>query len=137
MSTSVIKNWAPKCAMPDCCNRVGYHKKYVKADGTIGVKWKTFCDNHRTVNKASRDIFMKSRGGCENRDGRLGWVCGDPTTDSLTIDHWDGNRYNDNQENLVVLCANCHNKKTKIFRDHTQRYRLVNPMYHNFFEETD
>jgi hypothetical protein len=137
MTKGIMKNWAPKCAMPNCNNLVGYHKKFIKADGTVGVKWKTFCDTHRTVNKAGRDVFMKSRGGCENQDGRLGWVCGDPATDSLTIDHWDGNKYNNDQDNLVILCANCHNKKTKIFKDNTQRYQLVNPMFYTHFEELD
>jgi 5-methylcytosine-specific restriction endonuclease McrA len=139
MKKHYLKNWAPKCALPDCNDPVSYHKKWIKQDGTVGVKWKTFCDNHRTVNKAARDIFMKSRGGCENRNGTLGldWKCGDPDTDSLTIDHWDGNKHNNNQDNLIILCANCHNKKTKLFKDNTQRYQLVNPMFYNLFEEQD
>jgi len=139
MKKHYLKNWAPKCALPDCNDPVSYHKKWIKQDGTVGVKWKTFCDNHRTVNKAARDIFMKSRGGCENRNGTLGldWQCGDPDTDSLTIDHWDGNKHNNNQDNLIILCANCHNKKTKLFKDNTQRYQLVNPMFYNLFEEQD
>lgn len=139
MKKHYLKNWAPKCALPDCNNPVSYHKKWIKQDGTVGVKWKTFCDNHRTVNKTARDIFMKSRGGCENRNGTLGldWKCGDPDTDSLTIDHWDGNKHNDNQDNLIILCANCHNKKTKLFKDNRQRYQLVNPMFFNLFEEQD
>ena len=139
MKKHYLKNWAPKCALPDCNDPVSYHKKWIKQDGTVGVKWKTFCDNHRTVNKTARDIFMKSRGGCENRNGTLGldWKCGDPDTDSLTIDHWDGNKHNDNQDNLIILCANCHNKKTKLFKDNRQRYQLVNPMFFNLFEEQD
>jgi len=135
MRSNFMKTWAPKCALPGCKNPVNYHKKYIKQDGTPGAHWKTFCERHRTINKASRDIFMQSRGGCENRDGRLGWTCGDPDTDSLTLDHWDGNKYNDDQENLVILCANCHNKKSKIFKDTTQRYQMVNPMYYELFEE--
>jgi 5-methylcytosine-specific restriction endonuclease McrA len=135
MRFNILKGWAPKCAHPECNNLVNYHEKYVKKDGTIGAKWKTFCDYHRTVGRNERDTFIKSKGGCENRDARLGWVCGDPTTESLTVDHWDGNKHNNEQTNLVVLCANCHNKKSKIFKDTTQRYTNVNKNFYEFFNE--
>lgn len=125
---AIYKNWAPKCALPDCCNRVGYHSSYLKQDGSRGYKWKTFCDQHRTVNKAARNAFLKSRGGCENRDGRVGFVCTDPSTNSLSIDHWDGNKHNNNQDNLVVLCANCHQEKTKRAKDTQGRYSYMVPL---------
>lgn len=118
----ISKMWAPKCALPNCNNKVGYHKKYVKQDGTPGWKWKNFCEHHRKAGIADKQAFYSSRGGCENRDGRLGYKCKDHLTKSLTIDHWDGDRRNTNEENLVVLCANCHQEKTKIFGDHKNRY---------------
>ena len=132
---STYKQWAPKCALPDCITHVSYHEKGIKTDGTPWFKWKTFCEHHRTVGKAARDLFIKSKGGCENRDARCGWVCGDPTTSSLTIDHWDGDKHNNNQDNLVVLCANCHNEKTKKFKDTLKRYSNVNPNFYAHFEE--
>jgi 5-methylcytosine-specific restriction endonuclease McrA len=134
MKVSLMKTWAPKCAHPECNQLVGYHEKYLKQDGTPGAKWKTFCEYHRTVGKGERNTFIKSKGGCENRDSRLGWRCGDPGTPSLTVDHWDGNRHNNNQNNLVVLCANCHNEKSKRFKDTTQRYTNYNTKFHDFFE---
>lgn len=130
---SVINNYAPKCALPGCINRVGYHQKYVKIDGTIGAKFKTFCEDHRTVNKASRDAFMKSR-GCENRDGRLGWICTCTDDDLLTVDHIDGNRHNNDESNLQVLCHNSHNRKTKLCKDHLNTYTYVNKNFYNHFE---
>jgi 5-methylcytosine-specific restriction endonuclease McrA len=134
MARAVINDYAPCCALPDCNNKVAYHKKYIKDDGTPGAKWKTFCEHHRSVSgKAAVEIFKKSKGGCENRDARLGFVCGDPGTDSLTIDHWDGNRLNTNQDNIVVLCANCHNKKTKLFGDHLTKYVHVNKHFDKLF----
>ena len=134
---SLMKNWAPKCAHLDCKQPVSYHVRYIKKDGCVGAKWKTFCEYHRTVGKASRDAFMKSKGGCENRDGDLGlpWACGNPNTPSLTIDHWDGNKHNNEQHNLKVLCANCHNEKTKLFKDTVQRYKNFNQRYYDLFEE--
>lgn len=133
--TSLYKAHAPKCALPNCTTHVGYHHKGLKDDGTPWFSWKTFCEHHRNVGRAERDTFIKSKGGCENRDARLGWKCGDPTTPSLTVDHWDGNKHNNNQENLVVLCANCHNRKTKEFKDHLTRYSYVNPRFYDLFEE--
>jgi 5-methylcytosine-specific restriction endonuclease McrA len=134
MKASLMKTWAPKCAHPECNQFVGYHERYIKQDGTPGAKWKTFCEYHRTVGKGERDTFIKSKGGCENRDSRLGWRCGDPGTPSLTVDHWDGNKHNNNQNNLVVLCANCHNEKSKRFKDTTKRYTNYNTKFHDFFE---
>ena len=57
---------------------------------------------------------MQSK-GCENKSGYLGWICRDPLNTSLTIDHHDGDKLNTSQSNLKVLCANCHQKKTKEF----------------------
>ena len=134
MSSSNYKLWAPKCAHPTCMTQVNYHRKGLKGDGTPWYNWKSFCEYHRTVGKAERDVFINSKGGCENRDARLGWKCGDSTTPSLTIDHWDGNKHNNNQDNLVVLCANCHNRKTKLFKDNTTRYVNVSPRFYELFE---
>ena len=64
---------------------------------------------------------------CENRDGRLGFVCTftHPTPEQLEatgldatylgwlqVDHIDGNHTNNNPSNLQTLCACCHNVKT-------------------------
>ena len=76
---------------------------------------------------------MKSK-GCENKSGYLGWFCRDPNTDSLTIDHHDGDKLNTHPSNLKVLCANCHNKKTKLFGDHKKKYSYVNKHFDNLFE---
>jgi hypothetical protein len=132
---SIYKTWAPRCAMPDCNDSVGYHSSKLKNDGTRAYKWKTFCDHHRTVGKAARDLFLKSRGGCENRDGRAGFICKWPDSPSLTLDHWDGNKHNNDESNLVVLCANCHNEKSKRAGDTRMRYHNVSRMFYDLFQE--
>lgn len=136
---ALAKMHAPKCAMPECTKSVGYHKSYIKLDGTRGYKHKTFCEYHRkdVIGKAAKQLFLNSKGGCENKDGRVGFVCGDPKTSSLTIDHWDGDKYNNHEDNLVVLCANCHNEKTKRAGDTLQRYTLTPETYYELFEEQE
>ena len=120
----MYKLHAPKCALPGCDEHVHYHKRYIKDDGILSWKWKTFCEKHRSsiVGKSARQEFFKRRGGCENRDGQLGWTCNDPNTPSLTIDHINGNKHKNVEDNIMVLCANCHNRKTKTSKDYLKRY---------------
>lgn len=40
----------------------------------------------------------------------------------LTVDHIDGNKYNNNVSNFKTLCANCHNLKSYLNKDHFTRY---------------
>lgn len=56
---------------------------------------------------------------CENKDGRLGYVCNAPIPwkGMLQVDHIDGNPHNNAIENLQTLCANCHTYKTHINQD--------------------
>jgi 5-methylcytosine-specific restriction endonuclease McrA len=130
---SLSRNHAPKCSLPDCNSQVGYHKGYVKKDGSPTWKWKTFCNLHRTVLRFEVDEWMQSK-GCENQSGYLGWFCRDPYR-SLTIDHHDGDKTNTSTSNLKILCANCHNEKTKIFGDNQKRYSYTNKMFSSLFEE--
>lgn len=132
-SQSTAKIHAPKCSLPACNTQVGYHKGYVKKDGTPTWKWKTFCDIHRTVLRFEVDEWMQQQ-GCENQSGYLGWFCRDPYR-SLTIDHHDGDKLNTSSDNLKILCANCHNAKTKLFGDHKKTYSYTNKMFSTLFEE--
>ena len=52
---------------------------------------------------------------CENRDGRLGYVCRATNLKphQLDLDHIDGNRENNCDANLQTLCKNCHADKSK------------------------
>ena len=130
---TIAKNWAPKCCLPFCESRVDYQRQGRKADGSPVFKWKVFCNKHRNALKHEVEEFKDLR-GCENRSGYLGWICRDPYNKSLTIDHHDGNKLNTNKENIKVLCANCHQEKTKVFGDHLKKYSYVNPMAEQLFE---
>ena len=132
---SVINNYAPICAMPGCTRRVGYRKKYKKEDGSLGAKWSACCTWHRSGGgKETRLEYLRSK-GCANRDGHVtGRMCKDPNSPSLTFDHIDGNKMNSDPANIDVLCANCHNEKSKQNGDTLGRYNNVVELDSNLFE---
>jgi hypothetical protein len=57
---------------------------------------------------------------CENRDGRLGYVCDfqPRISGQLQTDHIDGNPRNNDPDNLQTLCCNCHVYKTWKYKDY-------------------
>lgn len=69
---------------------------------------------------ARRVLSGAKKSYCENRDGRLGYVCVAPITHpaQLEVDHIDGNHANGSADNLQTLCANCHRHKTMTNGDH-------------------
>jgi 5-methylcytosine-specific restriction endonuclease McrA len=48
--------------------------------------------------------------------GHCGFVALHPV--QLDVDHIDGDRTNNNEDNLQTLCANCHRLKTQLSGDH-------------------
>ena len=135
LKRNLILNYAHKCVLPSCENKISYHRTWTKQDNTIGVKWKNFCEYHRRnpLGRQEKEEWMIADGGCENRDSRLGFKCTDPLT-SLTVDHWDGNKRNTDPGNLVRLCANCHNFKTKDKKDYLNSYTYANPNFERLFK---
>ena len=133
---SVINNYAPECSYPGCNNKVGYHKKYTKENGTLGAKWKSCCEFHRTDQKLAMDKF-KMKSGCANVDAHYGFKCTSNITNpgQLDINHIDGNRHNNSPENREVLCKVCHQQVTIDNGHHLTRYSYTNTNFDNLFEE--
>ena len=123
---AIYKNYAPCCSYPGCINKVSYHKQWKKPNGTLGYKWKKFCDAHRTTKKASADDWKMAK-GCENTDGRYGFVCTATiiAPEQLDVHHRDGDHRNDSQDNLECLCGNCHIVVTVQNGDHLNTYNNV------------
>jgi len=133
---SVINNYAPECSYPGCSNKVGYHEKYLKEDGTPGAKWKRCCEFHRTVQKSAVDIF-KIKSGCANVDARHGFKCTSTILgpEQLDINHIDGDRHNNDESNLECLCKVCHSRVTTINKHNLNRYSYANTNFSKHFEE--
>jgi len=123
---AIYKNYAPCCAYDGCTTKVSYHTKYRKINGTLGFKWKRYCNNHRTIKKAVVDDWKMEK-GCENVDGRYGFQCTATiiAPEQLDIHHRDGNKHNNSQENLECICGNCHSVVTVQNGDHRNRYNNV------------
>ena len=94
------------CIIEGCNNlqRHGYRKK----DGSYG--WNKHCDSHHKKlyhqrygnSKQGRKYMNFPKVTCE--------TCGFVPEDICQLDyhHMDGNKNNNERENIKVLCANCH-----------------------------
>lgn len=98
------------CAVPGCSGIAHDH-----GNNTPG----TYCSKHH---KKRSKIYKPLE--CENKKGFLGFFCTSEIIDKvqIDIDHWDGNRNNNDPDNLKYLCKNCHAYKTALFQDHLNRY---------------
>lgn len=138
MRNNTRKNWAPVCTMPDCTNRVGYHKRYPKEDGTPGFKWMSACDYHRTTGKVAFNEW-KISAGCENADGHYGFPCPSRwsklTPSMIDINHIDGDRKNSDPSNLERLCRCCHGEVTILQGHHKNRYTNIPRTFSDLFNQ--
>jgi len=107
----------PVCAYPCCNNLVHTVNKKRK-------KLRTVCGVHHTTKKHLVDAWKLSK-QCANAKGD---ITGTPclVTDKFTnpshldIDHIDGNPFNNDPNNLQILCKLCHTDKTMRRRDHVR-----------------
>jgi 5-methylcytosine-specific restriction endonuclease McrA len=116
--------WAPKCALPDCINRVSYHDKYNRSGQQApGYKWKMFCTHHRGKGKTVVEDW-KIKQGCSNTDAHHGFKCTSHITKpgQLDVNHIDGDRHNNDPTNLELLCRVCHQRVTTDNGHHLTRY---------------
>lgn len=89
------------------------YKQYIEkwkrgaVDGTRGKDWKSISNHIR------RYIFEKYDFKC----AKCGWSEENPYTKTLPleIEHIDGDSTNNKEENLILLCPNCHSL-TKTYR---------------------
>lgn len=129
---SNYKFWSPECAFPGCCNRVSYHDK----NGNM-YNWKMFCEPHRNPKQLKHEVDKwKLAQGCSNVDAHHGFKCTSHITDpsQLDVNHIDGDRHNQDQNNLEILCKICHQRVTRDNKHHANRYTNQVELDPNLFE---
>jgi len=104
--------------IPTCVNQ-GCENNVVVRDWKY-YSFKHVCSNCKSREKAGlpmRDgVTSYKQRFCENKDGRLGFVC--PVSNEFQFpnnvlhgDHIDGDHENNNPQNLQTLCSICHHIK--------------------------
>jgi hypothetical protein len=145
---SVLTKNAPSCGI--CRTKVGYHDPgTVLKEGEVAiykgepqprwtndytkVQWKAFCNRH--LKKDLQNINKLESHGCNNRNGKLfGWVCVNPDDEDgthYTIHYKDGNRYNSDDDNKVVTCVLCNNRRNQEIT--INNFQLTENNFNNLF----
>jgi len=119
----------PNCTNPGCDNPVHLVRDYYagwanyrKVCGTCHMKH-VAAKNGKTVTQLLNSWHPSRRYRktyCENKDGRLGFIC--TTTihweGMLDVDHVNGNPFDEDEINYQTLCKCCHAYKTNKYKDY-------------------
>ena len=109
----------PKCVNTGCSRFVSVRHWN---DGLIpSLKTEcAICATARKNGKTLEGISFAKKDSCENKDGRLGFICPCDQTryteypsDCYHMDHINGNHGDNRPENIMTLCMMCHTMKGK------------------------
>lgn len=114
--------------IPTCSNE-GCDKPVIVRDWKYH-SFKHYCYDCNRRMKAGEEpregVAFNKKNYCENRDGRLGFVC--PVDVNFTFinsdlhsDHIDGDHFNNDPSNLQTLCSICHSRKGMASDDFNSR----------------
>ena len=122
----------PKCIVKGC-NSPGQHTGNKRKDGSIC--YRAECSEHHYQTLAKKNgydsitdftnswhVYRRNRlRYCENKDGRLGFICTTTITDNamLEVDHMNNDHSDNRKANLQTICACCHRYKTRHFGHYT------------------
>jgi 5-methylcytosine-specific restriction endonuclease McrA len=111
------QSYRPKCINHGCNSPVAVLR------GTNGVfkgrEIRTVCSHCHQASygkkKLKDGVTAFKKDYCENRNGKLGFVCTSTIHSSanLELDHIDGNHFNNIEKNVQTLCQICHTEKSK------------------------
>ena len=102
----------PECINPGCGSFV--HTSRVNKNKTYVIRAECYKCHNGGRNRPG--VTQHKKIYCENKDGRLDFICSSTSFRGLwqlEMDHKDGNRWNNVPENVQTLCRNCHADKTK------------------------
>ena len=104
------------CAYSGCNRQASPTGNKRKRDG-LKTRQK-YCGHHKKViyNVIGFEYVKYKKDICEC----CGFIPEDPC--QLTIDHYDGDHYNNDPSNLITSCHNCHALKTFKQKDNLNRY---------------
>jgi predicted HNH restriction endonuclease len=83
-------------------------------DSSGNTRWGVLCSGCHSAYKKDKVLYCQ-RPGC-------GFIAEHSV--QIHIDHKDGNKHNNKDENLWSLCANCHALKTYVNEEWTNRYAI-------------
>jgi hypothetical protein len=127
----ITKKRRPKCEVPGCgksAQNCG-HGRYRKASWVrkkYNVKNGYVCQMHHQMKYkiGGWEYRIHRKNYCENKDGRLGFICTTTIVDTnwqLDADHIDGNHENNSKNNIQTLCKCCHAIKTRDNQDYLSK----------------
>lgn len=100
----------PTCSKDECNNLARKSRYQARPFEPYCTRHSASEDYYRRKRVRERGVWRSRRKDrCENPECK--WV-GDYTPMMLDVDHIDGDKTNNNEENLMTLCANCHREKT-------------------------
>lgn len=117
-----VVNTAPKCCIDGCDNY---------ADNAGNGNYHKRCSMHhkRKYEMNNWDYKKYRKDYCENIDSRLGFKCTTTIINPLwqiEVDHKDGDRTNNEPQNLQSLCSCCHKYKTMINEENLPKHKRKN-----------
>ena len=108
----------PECVNPGCTNDVAWReKKYWSIKSECSR-----CMNARKKNKVIEGVTIWKKNYCENNDGRYNFKCPAKNleknewknySESLDLNHIDGNHDNNVPKNVETICKLCHGRLSR------------------------
>ena len=123
------KNSSQKTGLRPICVNTGCDQPVTYSHtARSGVRrWRPVCSRCQRASYGNGDhapgVVPIKKAHCENQDGRLGYQCTAHIAypGVLELDHRDGDRCNNDPDNIQTLCKVCHSYKGHISNDFRRR----------------
>lgn len=120
-------NTIPVCINQGCNKKVQIRHWSAQEIPSLKTECST-CATARKNNRTLQNIIFHKKIYCENKDGRLGFICpidikrcSEFPSDCFDMDHIDGDHTNNNPDNVMTICKICHARKGKENNDFNSR----------------